>query len=238
MHPIEKEILLDEESPVFNAETKGNSVEVHATNDLEFYIVRCGKALSHLSGSMDKARLSLELLNAKYLDSISTEDHSRSALIEMMVENSIIRVQSIYDRALILANNVLDLGIDNQYIHHSLLVTNENVIRYGLDKPLKAFNKACGEFKAIRNRVIHHDRFTEEQFDQLSLIINADHLAKSVGGKGFVSENLLNAVITDYLESKQEELTSYLDGIEKRLHELYDVMRPIYIHCKENFRRK
>ncbi|SFU40218.1 Cthe_2314 family HEPN domain-containing protein [Pseudomonas sp. OV546] len=238
MHPIEKEILLDEESPVFKAEAKGNGVEVHTANDLEFYIVRCGKALSQLSGSMDKARLSLELLNTKYLDSISTEDRSRSALIEMMVENGIIRVQSIYDRALILTNNILDLGIDNQYIHHPLIVTNENVVRYGLDKPLKAFSKACSEFKTIRNRVIHHDRFTAEQFDQLSLIISADHLAKTVGRKGVVNEDVLRAVIKNYLSSKQEELTSYLDGIETRLHELYDVMLPVYIHYKKKFRRK
>lgn len=236
MHPIEKEILLDEESPIFKAGAKGNGVEVHAANELEIYILRCGKALSHLSGSMDKARLSLELLNTKYLDSISTEDRSRSALIEMMVENSIIRVQSIYDRALILANNILDLGIDNQYIHHPLLVSNENVVRYGLDKPLKAFNRACSEFKTIRNRVIHHDRFTEEQFDQLSLIINADHLAKAAGRKEIVDEDVLNAVIKDYLESKQEKLTSYLNGIEARLRELYDVMLPVYLHYKGKFR--
>jgi len=238
MHPIEKEILLDEESPVFKAEVKGNSLEVNTANDLEFYIVRCGKALSNLSGSMDKARLSLTLLNAKCLDSISSEERPRSALIEMMVENAIIRVQSIYDRVLILANNILDLGIDNQFIHHALLVTNENIVRYGLDKPLKKFNKACSDFKAIRNRVIHHDRFTEEQFDQLSLIISADHLAKAVGRKGIADEDVLNAVIKDYLESKQEELSSYLDGIEARLHELYDVMLPVYSHHKEKFRKK
>ncbi|HCF6118211.1 TPA: hypothetical protein NIH73_006721 [Pseudomonas aeruginosa] len=113
MHQIEVSIILDEESPLLTTKANNGAIEVDAGNELSVYILACSKSLSSITSSMDKARLSITLLDTRHLDSIATEEQSKSDYIEMLVENSIIRVQSIYDRVLIFINRILDLGISN-----------------------------------------------------------------------------------------------------------------------------
>jgi len=238
MHQIESAIILDEESPIFTAKPNNGSVEVDIGNDLSAYILVCGKSLSAIKSSIDKARLSLTLLDSGYLNSIAAEDQSKSAYIEMLIENSIIRVQSIYDRTLIFTNRILDLGISNETINHNLLVTNEKVKKFSLESKLKAINKACNDYRLIRNTVIHHDRYTEEQLDQLTLIISTDQLSKEAGKGQFMDPEELSAITQSYLGAKKEELGTYLDGIENKLFELYDAILPVYNHQKDKLRAK
>ena len=88
MHQIEKSIILDEESPLFTAKVANENLEVAVDDDLSVYILVCSKSLSAIQSSIDKARLSLTLLDIGYLDSIAAEDYSKSAYIEMLIENS------------------------------------------------------------------------------------------------------------------------------------------------------
>ena len=238
MHQIDKSIILDEESPLFTANVANENLEVAVDDDLSVYILVCSKSLSAIQSSIDKARLSLTLLDIGYLDSIAAEDYSKSAYIEMLIENSIIRVQSIYDRALIFTNRILDLGISNETINHNLLVTNENVKKFSLEGKLKAINKVCNDYRLIRNTVIHHDRYTEEQLNQLTLIISADQLSKEAGKGQFMDPDELNAITQAYLGIKKEELGKYLDGIEQKLFDLYDAILPVYNHHKDKLRAK
>lgn len=210
MHPIDKEIVLGRERSVYSAQSSESGVRIEVRADLDYYIVGCSKALASVSSAMNKARLSLSLLDAGYLDAVATGEHSRSAYIELLVENSIIRVQSIYDRVLILANRILNLGVSNESINHNLLVTNEHALKFGLEVKLKVVSKACNDYPAIRNKVVHHDRYSEEQLDQLSLLINADHLAKEADMEPLLNEDLLNVVIKGYFNSKKDGVDSIL----------------------------
>lgn len=236
MHKIEISIILDEESPLLTAKINNERFELNAENELAEYILSCSKSLNAIKSSMDKARLSLALLDANYLNSISAEDKSKSSYIEMLIENSIIRVQSIYDRTLIFTNRLLNLGISNESINHSLLVTNENVKRFNLDGKLKEINKACSEYRFIRNTVIHHDRYNEEQLNQITLIISADQLSKEAGKAQLMNPEILNAITQAYLGTKKEELSKYLDRIESKLFDLYDAALPVYHHYKNKLR--
>ncbi|BBN53995.1 hypothetical protein TRE132_21200 [Pseudomonas chlororaphis subsp. aurantiaca] len=238
MHKIEASIILDEESPLLTTDPNNGIIEVDSRNELAVYILTCSKSLSSISSSMDKARLSIKLLETGHLDSIATEDHSKSDYIEMLIENSIIRVQSIYDRILIFTNRLLDLGISNESINHNLIVTNSNVIKYDLDSKLKSINKACNDYRFIRNTVIHHDRYTEEQLNNLRLTLTADYLSKKTTGKQIVPPETLKTITQAYLDAKKEEFGTYLDTIESKLYELYDTALPIYHHYKSRLRAK
>ncbi|NDY72839.1 hypothetical protein DO021_15160 [Desulfobacter hydrogenophilus] len=237
MHEIENTITLDEESPIFRFKIKDGELELEAKNELDSYILSCGKSLGAVTSSMNKARLSLALLDAKYLDSIMDAEQSKSIYIEMLIENSIIRVQSIYDRTLIFTNKILNLGISNDSINHTLIVTNDHVKRFDLVNKLKAINKTCNEYRQIRNTVIHHDRYSEDLHDQLTMVLNADHLSKEAGRESFVDSEELGEIIQSYLEDKKQELEKYLDSIEQKLFNFFDSVLPIYHYQKKLLRR-
>lgn len=236
MHIIDETIIMDKESPIFSGLKKGNKLNIIIESELAGYILACSKALSSISSCMDKARLSLSFLDIKHLEFIASEDRPRGDYIELLVENTIIRVQSIYDRILIFTNRLLDLGISNESINHSLLVTNEKVKAYGLDSKLRAINSACKEYREVRNTVIHHDRYSEEDLDRLALIIKADHLSRQNSDAPFVDADTLKEVTDAYLTVKREDFSEYLEKIEKKIHELYELAIPIYIHYKDKMR--
>jgi len=236
MHKIDEIIILDKESPLRTNLTEINKTGIIIDSELSGYILACSKALSAISSCMDKTKLSLSFLDINHLEAIATEERSKGDYIELLVENTIIRVQSIYDRTLIFINRLLDLGISNESINHNLLITNEKVIGYGLDGKLKSINKSCKEYRSVRNTVIHHDRYSEEQLDQLALIMKADHLSRQNSGEPFADEGTLKDFTEAYLKIKREDLSEYLDIIEKRISDLYDSAIPVYTHYKDKIR--
>lgn len=239
MHELYNLILLDDESPLLKKAgvSTDSDIEVTYSNDLERYILSVGKALSSLSSSMEKALLTLILLEAKHLEQLTDGNkQEKSSFIELLIENSIIRVQSIYDRALIFSNRLLDLGISNESIGHNALVTNDHIKAYGLDTKLKAINKACNEYRLARNTVIHHDRFSEKELDQLTMILQAEHLSQQAKGESIINQELLNTITANYLETKQEELVTYLSVIENKVTELLDESIAVYQLKKKQLR--
>jgi len=240
LHEIEALILLDDESPLMKRkpDPNGSPFTLQIENELESYIFSVGKSLTPLTQSIDKALLTLSLLDLKHLEQITAgNDQEKSAYIELLIENSIIRVQAIYDRTMIFANRLLDLGISNESIGHGLLVTNDHIISYGLDSLLKPINKSCNEYRFIRNSVIHHDRYSEEELDKLTTVLQAEHLLQKTKGESLISPEELAQITSDYLETKQEELIVYLSKIEGKVNTLLDSCIPIYEHKKKLLRK-
>jgi hypothetical protein len=237
MRQIEKEIILDKESPIFTAQAIGAEVSVEYKTYLDNYIVLCAKSLSAVTASITKAEMSLNMLNSDLLKNISDDREFLSSNIEMLIENSIIRVQSIYDRVLILTNRILDLGISNETINHNSLVTNDHVKSFDLVNKLKSINKVCNDYRLVRNTVIHHDRYTEEQLGMLQLLLNTDYLSKENSGKEFMPSCELDALIDDFLAIKKTDLESYLSKITEKVDLLFDAILPIYRHQKIKLRK-
>jgi hypothetical protein len=236
MHEIEHEIVLDKESPLMTGKLNPVSLEIETQNEMEIYIYHCGKALGAITSSIKKTQLSLSLLDIGKLEAISSKDDPISEYIIMLIENSIIRVQSIYDRVLIFTNMIYDLGISNECIKHVLLVTNKHIKDDNLENKLKAINKACNDYRLARNTIIHHGRYTEEQLDRLTLFIDSNHLAAQTGGDLIMKPELLKEITDSYLEAKQEEFVKYLDQIERKIFDFYDSIIPVYKRQKEQLR--
>ncbi|WP_421253327.1 Cthe_2314 family HEPN domain-containing protein [Aeromonas jandaei] len=229
------EIILDPENPLQTKKfsTEEGKFEFHLPKYQDFYMLSSAKALASLDNALINARLSLSLLESDTLNTIAKDDFEKSNLIKLWVENSIIRVQSVYDRVLIFVNKVLDLGISNEGISHLSITTNEHIRRYRLDSLIKAVHKSCSEYQHIRNKVIHHDRYSEDALDNLTLVLDANHMSLATGKDELLSKDLLDLMVDAYLNTKQSELAAYLDGIEAKIYDLYEKIIPIYHHKKE-----
>ncbi|MBU2918238.1 hypothetical protein KO505_09705 [Psychrosphaera sp. F3M07] len=233
MHLIHHLILLDEDSPLRKGiEVIDSKLSVDTVSDLDYYLISCAKAYCSLTSSVDKAKLSISLLSYENITKFDTDSQSISDFIELFIENTIIRIQSIYDRTLIFVNRLLELGISNECINHSTLVTNDNVKKYGLDKKLKSLNKACSEYRNIRNTIIHHDRYSEENLDMLSMVHQVEFASKQEGKKTLIPESQLNEITELFMTDSQGELGEYLEEIESKLHEIYNSACVIYAKKK------
>ncbi|WP_305844170.1 hypothetical protein [Photobacterium leiognathi] len=115
---------------------------------------------------------------------------------------------------------------------HNTIVCNEHVKNQGVDALLKSVNKKCNEYRFIRNSVIHHGRYSEEALDNVTLFLTTSHLSVENGGEPILEQDILDRIVEDYLDTKQGELTAYLDEIESKVSSLYDALIPIYMQKK------
>lgn len=238
MHIIHNLILLDEDSPLRKGiKVVDSKLSVVTDSDMDFYLISCAKAYTSLTSSVDKAKLSISLLSNENIKKFYSQSQSIGDFIELFIENTIIRIQSIYDRTLIFVNRLLELGISNECINHSTIVTNDNVKKYGLDKKLKNLNKACSEYRNIRNTIIHHDRYSEENLDMLSMVHQVEFASKQVGKKTLIPESDLNEITESFMTNSQSELSEYLDEIETKLNDIYNSACIIYAKKKLAYKK-
>lgn len=106
--------------------------------EVEWYCQAVASALAHLLNLCQQLEHSI-----LYFSSFSPTERmkkagiSRATHLLYSVENYIIKTQSVYDRMLILINNVFDVGNQENTLTHELIVTNAHVKYKGLPNKLK-----------------------------------------------------------------------------------------------------
>ena len=229
---IEKDILLDEESPLKRIDLKTR--EITNINELEGYIYSCGQALALVSTSVDKARLSIELLECSYDLSPKGTKYTAAEFIEFAIENYFLRSAAIYDRCLIFMNKLLNLGISNESIGHELIITNEHIKKYNLAEKLKSVRKKCTEYRVERNHIVHHGRYNgNENFYGMTAIHKANSLQLAMGVKSSFDQALIDEITREIIETQVSEFKSHLKSINSAVKALYEVALPVY-HLKKS----
>lgn len=230
-HPIQSLILLDEDSPMRRI-TKDGTLTLQ--NDLERYILQCAKGLSVLTSALEKATLSIELL--KFSKSpLPGATFTHAEQIEYAIENYFIRSSTIYDRALIFTSHLLDLGVSDASINHELVVTNDHVKRFQLDSHLKKLGKASREKSTERNAIIHHRRYSNENFDKFHLFDSANKIAADVGRKPPLAQKLLDELREAIIEDHVDEFESHLEKVTSNLSEFLDHAVAVYKIKRERY---
>lgn len=233
---IEKAILLDEESPLKRVDLKKR--EISSVNELEGYIYSCGQSLALVSTSIDKARLSIKLLESSYDLSPKGTKYTADEFIEFAIENYFLRSAAIYDRCLIFMNKLLNLGIANESIGHELIVTNEHIKNYSLAEKLKTVRKNCTEYRVERNHIVHHGRYTgNEVFYGMSAIHKANSLQLSMGIKSSFDQDLIEEITREIIETQVCEFRGHLDSIDSAVKALYEIALPVYLSKKNEIKR-
>ena len=208
MNSIEKTIFRDPDSPVLKIDTK--TLEIPVASTVEFYILNCGSALSRLSSSLDKAKMTIECLESS-TDLIPDGTlYTTDEFIELAIENYIIRSSTIYDRCLIFTNKLLNLGIADESINHDLIVTNEHVKEYNLNGALKKIRKICMKHRVQRNRIVHHDRYKDEEFFNLSTLYIANWQSEEDGRKPPIDQATIVEMTARHIHFKATEFAEHL----------------------------
>lgn len=238
LQEVLRRFLLDEDSPLQKGKVtyEEGKIVYESSDEIDDYIVECAKSVSAIDSAVDKVNQSLTILNYDYINSIDCEQYNLAEYIEFHIENYIIRAHSIYDRTLIFINKLLQLGIDNSHIGHGLIVSNENVIRFELDKPLQALKKQFKNYHNIRNTIIHHDRYKDDEFDTISLYHKTESLLKQTSKDPLINEGVLKALTSEYLGSKTDELTENLNQIKEKLKLFLEEAVKVYGHRKSQLK--
>nr|WP_234898279.1 Cthe_2314 family HEPN domain-containing protein [Aeromonas veronii] len=225
VHLFEEVVLYDPDNPVRKCGLEGK--DVHCENNLEWYVFRCGQTLARLSCAIDKCHLSLNQLEYVVNKKRSDDKFTHADYIEYEIENFLIRSSAIYDRALILASSLHDLGIADDSISHQSVITNAHVQSSGMADQLKKLRKHCTEFREMRNKIVHHANYTDEAFDLLSMLHKLDASEKQ-GSSVTLPQDVLIKLTDDFIHIQISEFKEYLNSIVESVEKIYDKSLLIY----------
>ena len=198
----------------------------------------CAKSLGAIDSAITKSKIAIELLRISLKNIPNKSNYSTAEYIEYALENYIIRSRSIYDRALIFVGNLCNLGIANDSITNTLIVTNHHVLKYDLAAKLKPIKKTCDEYLYKRNVIVHHDKLIDKDFDDVSLIITVNHLSEQDGRDKPFQQGHIDLVSKHIIDKKVEEYKNNLKKIEDNINLLFDECEPVYNYYKKTLTTK
>lgn len=217
---------MDEDNPLRRIDIETHEIPISC--DLDQYIYICSQGLSAICTAIEKAEMSILMLeNARDLlpkDSPYNEyEH-----IECATENYFIRSRNLYDRCLIFTGQLLNLGIANESIQHVLIVTNQHVIQNKLSPALKKINKACKTFAHERNHIIHQGRYNHESFSMISTIHKANQTCILNGKEPLFKKEHVDFYTDKAIEEKSIDFNAHLEKIKSLIYDYYEVALPVY----------
>lgn len=229
-HDIVHHILLDERSPIRKANRRENVIgrELKADTEVERYIFLTGQAATYVTAALDKSALSIEILRTVGQSPQNLSNVAIADQISFAIENYIIRSATVYDRAMIFVNQLIDLGVAANAINHDAIITNEHVIRSGLVRSLKALRKACFTHRDERNAIIHHRSYSDETFDSLRLHLTAHEISVSSGQGELYDPNALKVYTEHVVGITIEEFETHLTALHEATKNLFNESIPIY----------
>lgn len=236
LHEIERVIILDPDNPIMRLDPE--TAEIPIDSRLDGYIFSCAQSLSLISASIEKADISIVLLKNSYATRLESTPFTPAELIEFAIENYFIRSATIYDRCLIFTNKLLDLGIANESITHELLVTNAHVTKLGLDLALKKIRKVCTEYRIERNKIVHHGRYSAEEFGRVSMMHKANDLSVQMRMSPPIPKEAVDHLTNDIIETKAQEFSTHLDRIKSQVRGFFDCALPAYGNKKRELDSK
>ncbi len=212
---IERAIILDEDNPLKNISPDRKGIPI--ASELERYIYSCAQGLTSISTALEKIQISILMLeNARDLLPKGSP-YNESEHIEYAIENYFIRTSSLYDRCLLFTARLMDLGIANDNISHVPIVTNEHVKRANLAGPLKKIGKVCREYSTNRNSIIHHGRYNDESFMNVSAIHKANQLSVENRSKPPFDQKIIGYLTDRAIKDKLVDFYAHLEKIESTI---------------------
>ncbi len=232
LHPLFKAVTEDAQKLMRAQKEAGIDPDSAEIDEQAFYIHRVGHAFAHLLTWAEQLEETLIYLsNYKYGVKGEGVRVSRAKHVLYMVENYLIRLQSIYDRCLQLVNCVFNLCIEDSNVGHAVVVSNLKVARTNVPGLLKKVKNSIKPNEQHRHAIIHRNSYQEKDLDRLQLFYIFDRDTwQAIGQPGSFDdlEEIRKDLLRRTLAQKKKEFALTNDGLMTVLHALMDGLQPQY----------
>jgi len=209
-------------------DSKVNAPYKRSLYENEFYIIHVGHALAHLliaCQQLSHAPLYLSsFCPSKKMVAAGVTRHSH---ILFCIENYIIRVRSLHDKALQLINAVFRLYNPPDKVTHALIKNNLHVSNTKVPSALQKLKKITGKYHEDRNKIIHRECFQEDDLRFIELLtISKDKASGSAKDLKFHT--------TVYIREKEQELLKNNSEVFDSISNIFDLLLQQYTKQKVN----
>lgn len=140
-------------------------------NELQFYIGRVAFTLAHAITWIEQLHQAVfYMTDFGYGKNAHELGIKRPEHLLYNIENYLIRLQSVYDRCLQLTNAVFHIGMAEEHVAHSVIVSNLHVSRTKVPQLLKAVRKTLDKHAQYRHELIHKHSHVDADLQKIRIL--------------------------------------------------------------------
>lgn len=219
-HPFSASVWSEAFTMQKELEEKGIDAESEDIDEYQFYVMRVGYSLAHLITWMEQLEHAVFYLSDfSYSKDAKQVGVNRSHHLLYNVENYLIRLQSVYDRALHLTNNVFHLCVEESNISHSVVVSNLKVSRTEIASLLKSLRRSINGKAQDRHKIVHQSSYQNPQIRRLELfyMFDKETWKEEAGKPSFESlSHMRSQLMKQVVVEKKEEFSQINDSLFER----------------------
>jgi Cthe_2314-like HEPN len=151
----------------FNALKKSTKDDI-IPDEHQFYIQRVGFCLAHTLRWCKQLTLAVEFMGN--FDHSKAGNASKADHLIYNIENYIIRLNSILDRILQLVNALFHIGMNEEHVSYSAIVSNDKIVhRPEIQARIKELHKFLRTHAQARHALVHKHSLMDDEIDRIEL---------------------------------------------------------------------
>ncbi len=132
----------------------------------ESYAIETLLSTGNVVSCIDQLYFSIDMLSG-YRSGSAPEKMNRYDYIVFGIENYYLRLTSVFDRCLRLANVIFQLGLPERQCNNESIIKNAHIKGTPVANALTELDKFTSPFRFHRNTVAHQGTYSEKDLDQL-----------------------------------------------------------------------
>jgi hypothetical protein len=189
----------------------------------ESYGIETLLSVGNVVGCIDQLHFSINMLSG-YRSNSSPDKMNRYDYVVFGIENYYLRLTSVFDRCLRLANVIYQLGLPERQCNNDSIIKNAHVKRSPVATSLTELDKFTGPFRYHRNTVAHQGTYSEKDIDQLGsyyLLAEEDHDFERY-------RYLFKKKTDDFVAEKKQDFTGQLVDLEGLVEGYFDSILSVF----------
>ncbi len=176
-------------------------------------------SVGNIISCIDQLYFCIDLLSG-YRANSTPEKMNRYDYIVFGIENYYLRLTSVFDRSLRLANVIFQIGLPERECNNSTIVKNSHIKGTQVGAALKELDKFTGPFRFHRNTVAHQGTYSERDLDWLGSMY---YLVEEDGDlKNY--KYSVKSQTDNYIMSKKDEFKESITNIEGLVNVYFDAL--------------
>jgi hypothetical protein len=191
----------------------------------QYYIQKLGFHLSHTLTWCRQLDFAIEYLSS--FDNSKAANSSQADHLIYNIENYLIRLNSVYDRVLQVANDVFHLCMNEQHVGHEAIVTNYKVAhRPEIQKAIKSIKRFLSDYAQDRHSLIHKHSLMDKRLMEVEMLF--------LPGLNFQSAEVKfrERLLMEYIEEKKSEFSEINSRLAVTLLDLFSLLHSEYLRQK------
>lgn len=189
----------------------------------ERYAIETLLSLGNVVGCVDQLIFSVDMLSG-YKSRSMPKRMNRYDYIVFGIENYYLRLTSVFDRCLRLANVVYQLGLPERQCNNDTIIKNSHIKGTDVATSLQELDKFTGPFRYHRNIIAHQTSYTEKELDGLGFyyftIEEDDNLRKY--------RHIYKKKADEFVLDKKVKFKGYVSNLENLVELYFDALRPVF----------